>query len=203
MTRAERPPVTGIILAGGQARRFGGEDKGLILLGGRPLAAWVADGLRGQVAEIVLSANRNLLEYARLGHTVVADHLPDYPGPLAGLLAAAATAQEEWLLTAPCDAPFLPRRLVSHLLAHARAAGVQLVRAADETGTHFAIMLAHRDLIDDVRAYVAAGGRSVQHWQARHACETVYFGDDAYAFLNVNTPEDLRTAERVAYRYSR
>jgi len=203
MTANELAPVTGIVLAGGLARRFRGEDKGLIKLAGRPLAGWVADGLRGRVAEIVISANRNLPDYARLGHTVAPDRLPDYPGPLAGLLAAAATAQREWLLTAPCDAPFLPLNLVSHLLAHARAASVPLARAADETGTHFAIMLAHRDLIDDLRDYVDEGGRRVQAWQQRHACETVYFGDDAYAFLNVNTPDDLSTAERVAHRYPR
>ncbi len=203
MTANELAPVTGIVLAGGLARRFRGEDKGLIELAGRPLAGWVADGLRGRVAEIVVSANRNLSRYARLGHTVVSDALPDYPGPLAGLLAAAATAQQEWLLTAPCDAPFLPLNLVIHLLEHARAAAVPLARAADETSTHYAIMLAHRDLMDDLRDYVDGGGRRVQAWQARHACETVYFGDDAYAFLNVNTPEDLRTAERVAHRYPR
>jgi len=203
MAANDLAPVTGIVLAGGLARRFRGEDKGLIELAGRPLAGWVADGLRGRVAEIVVSANRNLPGYARLGHTVVPDRLPDYPGPLAGLLSAAATAQQEWLLTVPCDAPFLPLNLVSHLLEHARAATVPLARAADETGTHYAIMLAHHDLMDDLRDYVDEGGRRVQAWQQRHACETVYFGDDAYAFLNVNTPEDLRTAERVAHRYPR
>lgn len=203
MSANDPAPVTGIVLAGGLARRFKGEDKGLIELDGRPLAGWVADGLRGHVAEIVISANRNLSRYARLGYTVVSDALPDYPGPLAGLLAAAATAQQEWLLTAPCDAPFLPLNLVSQLLDHARAANVDLARAADETGTHFAIMLAHRGLIDDLCAYVGDGGRRVQAWQERHACETVYFGNDAYAFLNVNNAEDLKTAARVAHRYPR
>jgi len=203
MARIDPRPVTAIVLAGGLARRFRGEDKGLLELAHRPLAGWVAASLRNHAAEIVISANRNLMGYARLGYTVVPDQLPDYPGPLAGLLAAARTAQQEWLLTVPCDAPFLPLDLVMHLHDHALAGQVPLVRAADETGTHFAVMLTHRDLIDDLRDYVGQGGRRVQAWQEMHPCETVYFGSDPYAFLNVNTPEDLKTAERVANRYPR
>jgi molybdopterin-guanine dinucleotide biosynthesis protein A len=167
------------------------------------LAGWVADRLAGHAAEILINANRNLLRYARLGHTVVPDHLPDYPGPLAGLLSASRTAQQEWLLTVPCDAPFLPLDLVMQLHEHAREGQVPLARAADETGTHFAIMLVHRDLMADLGSYVLGGGRQVQSWQARHPCETVYFGEDPYAFLNVNSPEDLKTAERVAHRYQK
>jgi molybdopterin-guanine dinucleotide biosynthesis protein A len=203
MARIDPRPVTAIVLAGGLARRFRGEDKGLLELAHRPLAGWVAASLRYRAAEVVISANRNLLGYARLGYTVVPDQLPDYPGPLAGLLAASRTAQQEWLLTVPCDAPFLPLDLVMHLHDHALAGQVPLARAADETGTHFAVMLVHRDLMDDLRDYVDEGGRRVQAWQERHPCETVYFGNDPYAFLNVNTPEDLKTAERVASRYPR
>lgn len=196
-------PVTAVILAGGRARRFGGEDKGLIQLRHRPLVAWVAQRLAGQADEILINANRNLPEYAALGHTVVPDHLPGHLGPLAGLLAAARTARNEWLFTAPCDAPFLPQDLIPRLHAQALADTVPLLRAADETGTHFALMLAHRDLMPDLERFVLGGGRQVQAWQERHASETLYFGDDPYAFLNINTPDDLRTAERVAPRYQR
>lgn len=199
----EPRPVSAVILAGGLARRFQGEDKGLIKLANRPLAAWTAERLSGHAAEILINANRNLGRYASIGHTVVPDYLPDHPGPLAGLLSAARTAQQEWLLCVPCDVPFLPLDLVMQLYDHAIASQIRLARAADETGTHFAIMLVHRDLIADLNEFVSEGGRQVQAWQARHASETIYFGDDPYAFLNINTPDDLRKAERIAHRYAR
>lgn len=200
MTNESRP-VTAVILAGGKARRFSGEDKGLLDLNGRPLAAWVVNRLEGHVGEILINANRNLSAYAALGHAVVPDHLPGQPGPLAGILAAARTARYDWLLSLPCDVPFLPLDLAMRLYDHARDAGVPLVRVGDETGTHFAIMLVNRDLMSDLATYVAGGGRQVQTWQERHPCETLYYGEDPYAFLNINTQEDLRTAERVARRY--
>lgn len=203
MGKIEPRPVTAVVLAGGLARRFKGEDKGLLELAHRPLAEWVAKRLAGHAAEILISANRNLMQYARLGHTVVPDYLPEYPGPLAGLLSAARTAQREWLITVPCDVPFLPLELVMQLHDHAIASQVPLVRAADEIGTHFAIMLVHRDLIPDLESYVSDGGRQVRAWQEKHPNEIVYFGGDPYAFLNINTPEDLKTAERVAHRYQR
>lgn len=196
-------PVTAVILAGGLARRFKGEDKGLIQLARRPLAAWVAERLQDHVAEVLLNANRNLGEYAAIGHIVVADHLPGNLGPLAGLLAAGRTAQNEWLLSVPCDAPFLPLDLAMHLHAQALANDVPMVRAADEIGTHYAVMLMHRSLLPELDAFVRDGGRQVRAWQETQPVETVVFQDDPYAFLNVNTPEDLRTAERLARRYRR
>jgi molybdenum cofactor guanylyltransferase len=203
MGTIEPRPVSAVVLAGGLARRFRGEDKGLLELAHRPLAAWVAERLEGHAAEILINANRNLIQYARLGHTVVPDYLPEHPGPLAGVLSAARTAQWEWLLTVPCDAPFLPLDLVMQLHDHAMSSRVPLARAADETGTHFAIMLVHRDLMPDLARYVRDGGRQVSAWQEQHPSETVYFGEDPYAFLNINTPDDLKTAERVANRYKR
>lgn len=203
MTARTPLPVSAVILAGGLARRFKGEDKGLIQLARRPLAAWVAERLCGHVAEVLLNANRNLSAYAALGHTVVADHLPGNLGPLAGLLAAARTAQHEWLLTVPCDAPFLPLDLATHLHAQALANEVPMVRAADETGIHYAVMLMHRSLLDELDVFVREGGRQVRAWQETHPVETVQFNGDPYAFLNVNTPEDLRQAERLARRYQR
>lgn len=195
--RTEPPPVSGIILAGGRARRFDGRDKGLIELAGRPLVAWVVERLQTQVAEILLSANRNLARYAALGHTVVPDSLPQYPGPLAGILAGAQSGRQAWLLSVPCDVPFLPLDLAPRLYEKARRTQVPLVRAADATDIHYAIMLLHRDLIPDLSRYVAEGGRQVQAWQARHPCRTLLFETAPHAFLNINSQQDLDVAEQV------
>jgi molybdenum cofactor guanylyltransferase len=153
------------------------------------------------VAEVLVSANRHLGDYAALGHTVVPDYLPGRLGPLAGLLAAARTARMEWLLTLPCDAPFIPLDLARRLFLEARETNASLLRAEDETGIHYAVMLVHRRLLPDLESYVEAGGREVRVWQDRHAPHVVRFDQDPYGFLNINTPEDLRVAERIAPRY--
>jgi molybdopterin-guanine dinucleotide biosynthesis protein A len=190
-----REPVSAIILAGGRARRFGGQDKGLIGLHGKPLVQWAADDLAPQVSEIVLSANRNQATYASLGYPVVADSAPDHPGPLAGILAAASHTSNEWVLTSPCDTPFLPSDLASRLLDQARSAGVPLARAADPEQIHFTVMLLHRSLLPDLAEFVATGGRQVQAWQARQHHRDVTFVSSPWAFFNINTPDDLRRAE--------
>lgn len=186
--------IAAIVLAGGRGRRMDERDKGLVELAGRPLAAWVIERLRPQVGEIVVSANRNLDAYAALGCPVVADDLPGQPGPLAGILAAAGQTRADWLLVSPCDTPFLPTDLAARLLAAARSAGVELVRAADRERSHYAVMLLHRRLLDDLAAALAAGERRVQAWQARHRHADAVF-EPAEAFLNVNTGADLAEAE--------
>lgn len=186
--------IGAVILAGGRATRLDGQDKGLLPLAGRPLAAWVLDRLDGQVASVVINANRHLDAYRTLGLPVVTDALPDYPGPLAGVLAAAALLPQPWLLAVPCDTPFLPRTLAARLLAAAEAQGTRLARAAEAAREHYAIMLLHRDLLTDLNDYLQSGGRRVQAWQARHAPATVIFAEAGRAFHNINTQADLDAA---------
>jgi molybdopterin-guanine dinucleotide biosynthesis protein A len=188
--------IAAIVLAGGRGRRLGERDKGLVELAGRPLAGWVIERVRPQVAEIVVSANRNLDAYAALGHPVVPDTLPDQPGPLAGILAAAGRTAADWLLVVPCDTPALPAHLAAHMLAVARARDVPLVRAADGERIHYAVMLLHRRLLADMAASLAAGERRVQAWQDRHPHAEARF-ESAHAFININTDEDLRQAETL------
>ena len=190
--------ISAIVLAGGQARRMGGRDKGLIPLAGRPLIAWVLARLAAQVDEILISANRHLDDYAALGHPVVTDDLPDQRGPLAGIVAAGRRAKGRWLLVVPCDAPFLPLDLACRLLAAARADNTRLACAADARQTHHATMLLHRDLLDSVAARLAQGQLKVQAWQAGQDCAVAHFADAPHAFLNINTPDDLAVAERLA-----
>lgn len=188
--------IAAIVLAGGRGRRMDERDKGLVALAGRPLAAWVCQRLADQVDELVISANRNLGDYAALGHPVVTDDLPGQPGPLAGILAAATRTTADWLLVVPCDTPFLPADLAARLLYAAHTAGTSLTRAADPERSQYAIMLLNRRLLPDLAATLATGKRRVQDWQARHQPAEVHF-EEAGAFFNVNSPDDLRQAEAM------
>lgn len=188
-------PVSAIILAGGQAQRLGGLDKGLVELDGKRLIAHVLERLAGQVDEILISANRNLDVYADYGWPVVPDGESGYPGPLAGILAGAGQARHDWLLVVPCDTPFLPETLAERMLERGRTAAVPLVRASDAMRIHYAVMLLHRTLVADLADWLKAGERRVQAWQARHAHTEVRFEEPPWAFMNINTPEDLRQAE--------
>lgn len=192
--------IGALVLAGGRSRRFGGEDKGLIVLRGQPLVAWVLFRLRAQVEERVLSVNRNLSVYAAMGQ-VVRDTLPGHLGPLAGIHTAGPRLRSEWVLTVPCDTPFLPLDLASRLLVGARQAGVDAVYAADEAQAHYGVMLIRRARVGEIEVFLTAGGHRVQDWLARVHAQPVRFRDDPHAFLNINTPEDLARAERLAARY--
>lgn len=195
---SQRPEISAIVLAGGQARRMDGQDKGLIPLEGRALIAWVLERLAPQVDEIVVSANRHVDEYARFGHPVVGDASADYRGPLAGIHAAGQRAKGEWLLVAPCDTPFLPNDLAQRLLARARAEGARLACAADDAQVHPTAMLMHRDLLDSLGEYLARGQFKVRAWQTENGCAVARFTDDAHAFMNINSPDDLAAARRIA-----
>ncbi|MEW6118954.1 MAG: molybdenum cofactor guanylyltransferase MobA [Pseudomonadota bacterium] len=181
--------LAAVILAGGRGRRMGGADKGLVDYRGRPLVAWVLDALAPQLGEIVISANRNLDRYAATGHRVLPDTLPDFPGPLAGVLAAMRAVSASWLLVVPCDTPHLPPDLAARLLAAARADDTILAVAADDARTHPTCFVARTDLVDDLAATLARGERAVHRWQAAHHPAVVQF--DAAGFANFNRPEDL------------
>lgn len=193
MAAAENPgtkDVAAVILAGGQGRRMGGADKGLVDYQGRPLVEWVLAALEPQVGEIVISANRNLERYAAYGRRVLPDTLPDYPGPLAGVLAALEAVTAPWLLVVPCDTPHLPADLALRLLGAAYVEGAQLAVAEDDARIHHSCFLVHTDQREDLAAFLARGERAVRHWHAELSSTTVRF--DAAAFANLNRPGDLQ-----------
>jgi len=194
MAAAEVPGVevvAAVILAGGQGRRMGGADKGLIDYQGRPLIEWVLGALAPQVGEIVISANRNLERYAAYGRRVLPDTLPDYPGPLAGVLAALQAVTADWLLVVPCDTPHLPADLAFRLLGAAQLEGVPLAVAGDAERVHHSCFLVHADQRDHLAGFLARGERAVRRWHAELSSTTVRF--DAAAFANINQPDDLQT----------
>jgi molybdopterin-guanine dinucleotide biosynthesis protein A len=187
--------LTGLVLAGGRGLRMGGADKGLVLLSGRPLVQHVLERLRPQVGEILISANRGRDAYARFGHRVLPDVLAGQLGPLAGLHAGLTAARTPLLLSVPCDCPFLPADLAPRMQAGLERQAAQIAVATTDRRAHPVFLLCRREVLADLAAYLADGGRKVDAWYARLPAVLVPFDDQPDAFLNVNTLDDLRALE--------
>jgi molybdopterin-guanine dinucleotide biosynthesis protein A len=192
-----RESVTGLILAGGLARRMGGEDKGLVSLAGRPMVAHVLEALRPQVGSILLNANRNCEHYAALGHPVLADALAGYQGPLAGMLAALKRCSTEFLVTVPCDAPLVAPDLVARLHAACVAAGADLAVASDGERRQPVFLLLRASLASSLEAYLAGGGRATHAWVEQSHAAVADFSDQPDTFVNVNDPAERQRIEEL------
>jgi molybdopterin-guanine dinucleotide biosynthesis protein A len=196
--------ITGLVLAGGRGSRMGGVDKGLQSHLGQPLALHALQRLRPQVGAVLINANRNLAAYESMGAAVWPDALPDYPGPLAGFLAGLAHCETPWLVTVPCDTPHFPTDLVARLAQAAQAADADVAmaatREADGSGqvrvqVQPVFSLLRTRLLESLVRFTAGGQRKVDKWTAQHRTVDVLF-DDADAFFNINTLEDLRRPPR-------
>ena len=188
--------VTGLVLAGGEGRRMGGVDKGLQPFRGRPMVAHVVERLAPQVDELLINANRNPEAYARFGHRVIADEIPGFAGPLAGFERGLAHAAGDLVATVPCDSPFLPADLVARLRERLEAAGAELAVARTGAQPHPVFCLMRRTVLPSLQAFLAAGERKIDRWYSRLAVEEVAFDDEADAFLNINTREELGNLEK-------
>jgi molybdopterin-guanine dinucleotide biosynthesis protein A len=189
----DREKITALILAGGQAKRMQGADKGLLLLDGKPLVAWVLECIAPQVDEILISANRNIDAYAAFGHTILQDRTHSFDGPLAGLLRGLEVASHDLVLCVPCDTPFLPGDLALRLYAALKEQRAQIAVAATEEHIHRTICLCRRDLLINLAEFMKQGGRRVGAWQEGLRSTTVMFSD-ALRFRNFNTPQELLAA---------
>lgn len=184
-------PITGVILAGGLGRRMGGVDKGLQELQGRPMAAWIVERLAPQVDELLINANQNAERYAEFGYRVVADRILGFAGPLAGLHAALSAATHPWVATAPCDSPFLPADLVVRLSTALLANDADLAVARTFDQPHPVFCLCKRDVLPHLTAYLQSGERKFDRWYATLKTVEVSFDDEAAAFENINTRDEL------------
>ena len=175
---------------------MGGADKGLQAFGGEPLVAHVLRRLVPQVGSLLVSANRNRERYAAFGHPVVADAIAGYAGPLAGLHAGLLQCTTEYLVTVPCDAPFVPSTLVARLSDAFADSPCDLAVARVGGRVQPVFCLMRRAVRDDLASYLAGGGRAVRPWIERVGGRAVSF-DDERSFRNLNTHEDLRDSERA------
>jgi molybdopterin-guanine dinucleotide biosynthesis protein A len=192
----ERALITAVILAGGEGRRMGGEDKGLIEISGRRMVEHVLARIVPQVGRVIINANRNRTSYARLGHSVFSDELNDFQGPLAGVATALAQIDTPFLLTLPCDSPAPPEDLAARLYRALETQQADIAVAHDGQRLHPVFALLRRELLPSLRDYLAAGDRKIDLWFERHHSIAVDFADEAEAFLNVNSPADRTDLER-------
>ncbi|HEX4151743.1 MAG TPA: molybdenum cofactor guanylyltransferase MobA [Steroidobacteraceae bacterium] len=216
-----RSDITGLVLAGGRGSRMGGVDKGLQMYRGRPLTEHALERLRPQVSKLMVNANRNLETYRTLSVPVWPDEVPDYPGPLAGMLAGLRRCETGLLVTVPCDTPNFPHDLVERLAQglQAEAADIAVAytrnleghtpeghrregRAAEGKGRTAeglfpqpVFCLMRTSLKDALAAFIEAGERKTGFFARGQRNARVIF-DDAAAFSNINTLTELEQSQR-------
>lgn len=194
--------ITGLILAGGRAQRMGGIDKGLIPFLGQPLIASAIRRLQSQVGSILINANRNITQYATYGYPVIPDETPDFSGPLAGFSAGLQACKTPYLLTSPCDSPMLPLDLGAKLAEEMTRGDFELVYASSKEidGKVWAqpvFCLMRADLLKSLQNFLTKGDLKIDRWFKELNSSTVVF-ENASAFANVNTPEELKILEEAS-----
>lgn len=186
-------PVSCLILAGGQGKRVGGHDKGLIEYRQRPLIEHVIDRMNPQVDDIVISANRNIARYRSYSDTVIADTAGGFQGPLAGIHAALPHCAHERVLIVPCDTPLLPADLVARMHeASSHDATERFIVIAETAHKLQPVMLASRSLHDSIGQLLDDGERRLMVWVKSHHPQTVTF-TDSRAFKSFNHHDDFDT----------
>lgn len=190
--------ITGLILAGGRGSRMGSIDKGLAPLGGQPMVQHVIERLRPQVQQLLINANQNLAAYAAWGVPVWPDTMPDFAGPLAGLQTGLMHCTTPYLVTAPCDSPFLPLDLVQQLANALQAQDADLAVAVTGAGPsrqpHPVFCLAKVSLLPHLTDFLQGGGRKVDRWYSSLRVAEVHFAEES-AFRNINTMAELQEAQ--------
>ncbi|HEY7457609.1 MAG TPA: molybdenum cofactor guanylyltransferase MobA [Xanthobacteraceae bacterium] len=203
----EIPATLGLVLAGGLARRMGGGDKALLKIGSETILDRVLARLKPQCAGVILNANGDPARFAGFGLPVVADDIPDFAGPLAGILAglewAATNASAEWVVSVPGDCPFMPRDLVARLHKARSASTTPLACAKSGDWRHPVAGLWPVSLRADLRrALTEEGLHKIEAWTSRHGVALAEWQDQPVdPFFNVNRPDDLAEAERIAMQY--
>jgi len=192
--------VSAVILAGGRATRMGGVDKGLVDFAGRPMVEWVLQRLQDQVAEVVVNANRSKQSYQALGVRVVADSFENFQGPLAGMASAMNVVSTPWILTVPCDSPFVPEELCARFCAALTSDAPAVLTAHDGQRLQPVFNMMHVSYRESIESFLASGERKIDRWfeDVNHA--SVDLSDLPDAFVNVNTVADRDDLEARLHR---
>lgn len=191
-TKTAAAQTAGVILAGGKARRMGGQDKGLVQLNGKAMVTYVADVLKPQVSRVYVNANRNQDTYARLtGLPVISDQIGDFAGPLAGMASAMAHISLPYLVAVPCDSPLLRDDLVERLHEAVKNTQADIALAMHEEKLQPVFVLLKRRLLTSLTSFLNGGGRKIIDWYYDHSVAEVDFSDAPLMFENINTEEEL------------
>lgn len=174
---------------------MGGVDKGLKLLQGKPLIAWVLERFASQADEVLINANQNSDQYARFGYRIIPDEIGGFAGPLAGLHRGLTEAAHPLVATVPCDSPFLPLDLVQRLRSALDQQQAQLAVAKTFDQPHPVFCLCRRDVLGHLNDFLSSGGRKIDAWYSTLKVTEVAFDDEAEAFSNINTLDELQASE--------
>ena len=186
--------ITALILAGGQGSRFGGVDKGLAELNEIPLVQHLINRIQPQVEEIIISANRNLKAYEQFGFPVYEDELTGFAGPLAGILIGLQQCQSEWLLIVPADSPFIPTNIAQQLINNIQSNKIAIPHDGKHLQPTFALI--HKSMETSLKQFLEKGKRKTRAWMQQQPHIIVDFSDQTNAFININTEDELKNAEK-------
>lgn len=187
--------VSGVVLAGGLARRMHQQDKGLVAFNRRPMVAYALQVMAPVVDELFINANRNIEQYQQFNYPVLRDATDDFAGPLAGVNAALNACAHETLLVMPCDSPFMTSTGLQTLLDERESSQAEIAVAFDGERTHPVFMVVRRSLRDSLQNYLARGERKIDHWFELHNWVKVDFSANPEFFSNINTLEQLAVLE--------
>ncbi len=191
-----QPSITTVILAGGAARRMGGDDKGLTMLNGQAMITYVIERLKSQSSALTINCNRNQQAYAEFGYPLIEDTISGGLGPLAGVLSALEQTTSDYVLSVPCDTPLLPTDLVERMLHTIKEEAAEACTVNDGDRLHPVILLVKRSVLAGLHRYLSDGGRKVHDWFYSIPHCSADFSDQPEAFININTPQQLATLQQ-------
>ena len=189
--------VSGVLLAGGQSRRMGGQDKGLLHYQGRAMVSHVIDAILPQVDDLYISANRHIEKYQTFSYPVITDNLANFQGPLSGILSVMQQVKSAYLLTVPCDNPLISAQLRQRLMEALLATGSDIAVAHDGTQLQPVFALIPLRLKQSLSEFLASGQRKTRDWLYQHKVVEVDFSDQADFFININSPDELTLKPKI------
>jgi molybdenum cofactor guanylyltransferase len=187
--------ITGIILAGGRARRMGGQDKGLIQLARKPMIEYVINAIDPQVDAIIINANRNQEDYEKYGFPVVADQIEGYCGPLAGMASGLQAAKTPFVVTVPCDSPLIPDDLVQKLFSTLQDKDAEICTPLSNGRLQPVFTLMKSELLPSMLDFLNNGERKIDKWFEKHRLAIADFSEQPETFININSAEELAAIE--------